>query len=398
MKRIFALIIVALLFFTGSESIVADEANSRDGGELVIVLDPGHDSTHAGAGGNGVREEKAVLKIGLYLKEELSKYENVSVYMTREGEACAFPNTIGVSEGSKRCNEARVAYAQSVGADVIVSLHLNSFTSTSPNGVLAFVQNNNYDANAGAISQNLGKSIVDRIAELGLANGGIVQKDSDWDTVPEEYYYADGSMADYYRVLRYAKKVNIPALIVEHAFVSNASDVQKVLSSEDGLKALALKDAQGIVDYYGLSLKEECVAGELPDISTVPDTQPKPTPEPTPTPTPTPDTEVEDDTQTEDTEVEDTQTEDTEVTEDMEVIEDTEVTEDTETIPGETEAPTESEEEDTEGNMPATGDDSKPFNHGSVVFFVIALIGVCATIGYAIYDHKNWKDIKTNID
>lgn len=324
--RRFLMVLMAVLMlasFAGTSTAYADE-------DLVIVLDPGHDSTHVGAGGNGVREEKAVLKIGLYLREELNKYQNVKVYMIREGEACAFPETHSMSESSKRCNEARVAYAESIGADVIVSLHLNSFNSGSPNGVLAFVQNNNYDSAVGAISQNLGRCIVNRIAELGLANQGIVAMGSDWDTKPEEYYYEDGSIADYYRVLRYAKKVHIPAVIVEHAFLSNASDVQKVLSSESGLKALALKDAQGIVEYYGLNLKEGCVAGELPDITSIPGTQTKPTLITEPEPTPEPETESESESEVipePETEV---------IPEEIEskmIPEDTEDTEDSEDIP-----------------------------------------------------------------
>lgn len=359
MKRVLVVIMAVVLLFTGAESVLAENEtaseNKRDVEELVIVLDPGHDSTHAGAGGYGIREEKAVLKIGLYLREELNKYQNVKVYMTREGESCAFPNTIGVSEGSKRCNESRVAYAESVGADVIVALHLNSYGNSSPNGVLAFVQNNNFSPEAGKISQGLGQAIVNRIAELGLKNGGIVTKGSAADTQPEEYYYEDGSVADYYRVLRYAKKVHIPALIVEHAFLSNPSDVEKVLNSENGLKALALKDAQGIVDYYGLTLKEGCVAGELPDIQTVPETQTKPTPEPTPQPesTPAPETEQETETQI----PEETETEIEPGTEDTETL-----------IPEETQTT-----EDDLDDIAASGD-AKEFPWGAVALVVAVIV------------------------
>ena len=38
---------------------------------VVVALDPGHDSTHTGAGANGVREEVLTLKIAKYCKEEL---------------------------------------------------------------------------------------------------------------------------------------------------------------------------------------------------------------------------------------------------------------------------------------------------------------------------------------
>lgn len=372
MKRFVVLFMAMLMLVTCADMSTA----YADENELVIVLDPGHDSTHAGAGGNGVREEKTVLKIGLYLREELNKYENVKVYMIREGEACAFPGTHSMRESSKRCNEARVAYAESVGADVIVSLHLNSFTDSSPNGVLAFVQNNNYDSAVGTVSQNLGRCIVNKIAELGLANGGVVTKGSDWDTLPEEYYYEDGSIADYYRVLRYSKKIHMPAVIVEHAFLSNASDVAKVLSSEEGIKALAIKDAEGIAEYYGLTLKEGCVAGELSDITSIPGTQTKPTlitepplPEPEPEPTPEPDSEVESESESESESQSESESEsDSEIESEME-----------------SEAPTESEEstEDTSLDDTPVVDEPKGFPWdkflATVVVFILGgfVVAIC---------------------
>ena len=368
MKRLLLLCMTAVLLFTGAASVYADEipgANTRDGGELVIMLDPGHDATHGGAAGGGVIEQQAVLKIGLYLREELNKYQNVKVYMTREGMACAFPNTIGVSEGSKRCNEARVAYADSVDADVFIALHLNSYTNSSPNGAIVYVQNNNFAPEAGRISQNLGQAIVNRLAELGLENGGIFRKDSASDTRPEEFYYEDGSVADYYRVLRYSKKVYMPAIIIEHAFLSNPSDVALVLSSEDGLKALALKDAQGIVDYYGLTLKEGCVAGELPNIQAIPETQTKPSPEPEP------DTETQAPEETETQIPEDTETE--------AIPEETE----SEMLPAETEKIEETEDDTSVEDTQAAGE-PKEFPWGTVVIGILMFIagGIGGAFGY----------------
>lgn len=383
MKRFLVLFMALVLLFTGTECALADNenasANKKDGGELVIVLDPGHDASHGGATGGGVVEQTAVLKIGLYLKDELSKYENVKVYMTREGAACAFPNTVGIYEGSNRCNEARVAYAESVGADVFIALHLNSFTNSSPNGSIVYVQNNNYSPEAGKISQNLGQSIVNRLAELGLKNGGIFAKDSTVESHPEEHAYPDGSFSDYYRVLRFAKKVKMPAIIVEHAFLSNPSDVAKVLSSEAGLKSLALKDAQGIVDYYGLTLKAGCVAGELPDIQQVPETQTKPTPEPdtqqTPQPTPEPETE--------------TQAPEVETEEETEIPEETE----TEMIPEETEKVEEPTEEDTASDDVDASGEPKEFPWGIAIGLVAMFIvgGIGGAIGVRYYLKKQGK-------
>ena len=95
---------------TETEVPVPEEPEPEPVDELVIVIDPGHDSKHAGARGNGIVEENTVLKIGHYLKEELNKYQNVKVYMIREGKDCAFPD----AKSAKYCNEARIAYAKSV--------------------------------------------------------------------------------------------------------------------------------------------------------------------------------------------------------------------------------------------------------------------------------------------
>ena len=372
MKKLAIFLMIIFLMLPMAEGYYAENENgtvsAQDNEELVIVLDPGHDSTHAGAGGNGLREEKLVLKIGLYLREELNKYENVKVYMTRESEGCAFPETIGVNEGSKRCNEARVAYAKSVGADVMIALHLNSY-SNNASGALAFVPNNNYSPEAGKVGQELGATIVNRLAELGLQNRGIVIKESDTDTRPEEYYYPDGSIADYYRVIRYAKKELIPAIIVEHAFISSASDVSKVLSSEEGLKALALKDAQGIVDYYGLTLKEGCTAGVLPDINEIPEAQPKPEVQPQPEVEQKPEEQPQEQPQT--TEEEDSETESES---------ETEVSTEAESqIQEETESETNAEDselclpEETESENKVSGDD-KEFPWGVVAIAVVVII------------------------
>ena len=341
MRRLLAIIIAAMMLIPNTASYYqASEEAARvsveTSGELVIVLDPGHDDTHAGAGGNGLREEDIVLKIALYLRDELNKYKNVKVYLTREAESCPFPETCGINEGSKRCNEARVAFAQSVDADIYIALHLNSYSSSSANGALVFVPNNNYVPDIGTIGQNLGKSIVGKLGELGLAvdGEGIRAVGSQADTKPEEYYYPDGSVADYYRVIRYAKKALIPAIIVEHAFISNASDATNFLSSDEKLMALAIKDAEGIAAYYGMTLQDGYVAGTAPEINFVPVPTPEPTPMPEPTPEPSTETESESETEIE-TELEtesETQTEqiiETQGTTDTEEEISTETVEDT---------------------------------------------------------------------
>lgn len=54
--------------------------------KYVVVLDAGHDASHAGAQNrsNGYREEVLTYKIASYCKQELEKHDGVKVYMVRD--------------------------------------------------------------------------------------------------------------------------------------------------------------------------------------------------------------------------------------------------------------------------------------------------------------------------
>ena len=223
--------------------------NNRTG-NLIVVLDPGHDSTHAGAQKYGYGEEKLVLKIAKYCKAELEQYSGVTVYMTREGEACA---NGGSSVNSATCNARRVEFAAAKGADVFVSFHLNSSTSSSAMGAGVYYPNSNYRPDLGQEGHDLGRLIVNNLVALGLhewAGGTLIHNSEDGTTYP------DGSLADYLAVIRRCKLEGIPAVLIEHAFLSNSSDVNNFLNSDEKLKRLGEADAKAIVDYYGLKKGE----------------------------------------------------------------------------------------------------------------------------------------------
>ena len=54
-------------------------------------------------------------------------------------------------------------------------------------------------------------------------------------------------------VIKGNKYNNIPAVLIEHCFISNASDCEQFLSSEEKLRTLGVADANGIMDYLGLN-------------------------------------------------------------------------------------------------------------------------------------------------
>lgn len=219
----------------------ATETPAADG-NVIVVLDPGHDATHGGAYANGLREDELNLSIALYCREALSQYYGVTVYMTRETEDCPYP---GTSAGDDNMN--RVDYAKRVGADVYVALHCNSATATSANGFEIYYPNRNYDALISSDGMALAQELEKELASLGLYDRGVKVRSSEDNTL-----YPDGSLADYYGVIKRAKLNGFPGLIVEHAFLTNAGDAA-FLSDDANRKKLGEADAEAIAAYFGLS-------------------------------------------------------------------------------------------------------------------------------------------------
>ena len=207
---------------------------SSDDGTLVIVLDAGHGGSDPGAVANGLLEKDLTLSIARYCKEALEQYANVKVYMTRSSDFY-----VGLKE--------RVDYAVSVGADAFVGIHINSAGTSGANGAEVWYPNaSSWYYEAHVEGQQLAESILEKLTELGLYDRGVKVRDSDDELNP------DGSVADYYATIRYARQVGMPSIIVEHAFITGDGDSQK-LAQDAWLKAMGEADAEGIAQAYGLS-------------------------------------------------------------------------------------------------------------------------------------------------
>lgn len=210
-------------------------------GVFTIVLDPGHGGSDPGALGFGLRESDLTLSIGKYCQQTLSQYAKTKVYMTRTSDT--FVDL-----------KPRADFAKSVGADLFVSLHINSSSASSANGAEIWVPSpGTWFPAFNGVGEGLACEMLSKLKALGLAD-----RDTVWDNYEvngEKKYYPDGSWADSLSVIRNCREAGIMAILVEHGFISNQSDA-KFLSSEANLKKLGEADAQGIVDYYGLKLPQ----------------------------------------------------------------------------------------------------------------------------------------------
>ena len=100
----------------------------------------------------GYQEADLVLKIGLYLKEELETYRNVHVDMTRS-------DSYGTRYTPLREVKQRVDFAAEKCSDLLVSLHLNSAGSNqSVHGGLILASNGNYDPDCAKVIDAVGSA------------------------------------------------------------------------------------------------------------------------------------------------------------------------------------------------------------------------------------------------
>ena len=227
---------------------VARSASVNAARSLTIALDPGHVGSDSGATSFGLTEAEANWKIAQYCKAELETYKGVRVVYTVTPDNPVSPS---------RDLQDRVQRAVDQGASVLVSLHINS--SGGQGAEIWAPYNTDYNAETHSVGVKLGEKILAQLSGLGLKNRGVKFRVIEDDTNDPKWDYDGGVSADYYGIIRYARRNNLPAIIVEHAFIDNWSDYDKYLSSDAKLQSLGLADANGIASYFGLAHAEGTV-------------------------------------------------------------------------------------------------------------------------------------------
>ena len=228
-----------------------DESATQRSNEVVtICLDPGHGGNDSGAIGiNNVYEKNLTLKIAQYCKQELEKY-NCKVVMTRTGD-------------TNPTLEERADYAKAQGAKYLISIHLNSAAGGGAVGAEVYYPNTHWRPDISADGKNVAQAIQSQLVSLGLYDRGIKFRTIDTNIYPEPFRYDDGSVADYYGIIRNAKYNGLTGLIIEHCFINNVSDYNNYLSTDAKLQQLGVADANGIVSALGLTKKQSIVNSVL---------------------------------------------------------------------------------------------------------------------------------------
>jgi len=129
----FRIVVDAVLASNLKHSIPRHSPPFKKRKDFVICLDPGHGGKDPGATGpHGVKEKDVVLRIARILKKKLVKRYGYRVIMTRSKDVF-IPL------------EQRVAFANSQGADLFVSIHINASRNRRLQGISTFCLSNTSD-------------------------------------------------------------------------------------------------------------------------------------------------------------------------------------------------------------------------------------------------------------
>ena len=187
-----------------------------------IYIDPGHNPTgnDTGAVGYGLKEQDVSVQVGIILRE-LLLVSGQTVKMSREN------ITDTVSSSLNGSLAGRYNAANSWDADIFVSIHCNA-ANTKAYGCETYY----------CTGSNQGKVLAECVQPHMAA---------------ETERYNRGVKSANFAVI---KHTNMPAILVETAFIDNYDD-NRFLASDDGKYKCAVGIYKGICNYFGVEYKLE---------------------------------------------------------------------------------------------------------------------------------------------
>lgn len=211
---------------TGSNTNRGDTVGTTSGGTTtepaftpglkgkIIALDAGHGGSDTGAiGPTGVTEKGVTLRVAKAL-QKLLQAEGATVLMTRTTDTEVSPKKANASDVEEL--QARCDVGNDGNADIFISMHMDSFTNSTPSGTTGY-----YYTKGSKASQRLAQYVSEGVVTaLGTGNRGT-------------------KSCNFYVV----KHTDMPATLVEMAFISNDKE-EKLMNSEAGIN----RAAEGILN------------------------------------------------------------------------------------------------------------------------------------------------------
>lgn len=207
-----------------SASVVKNKIHSNNGTDKVILVDPGHGGIDGGAvSKSGIMEKDINLRIGLKLRDKLIN-EGYKVIMTREEDKGLYEDEGRIRKKKIEDLNNRCKIKDESNCDMFISIHLNAFPESKYYGAQVWY------------SRNRDSQKLARIIQENLKN--------DLDSSNNR---KEKAALDSYKVLR--NNDDMPSVLVECGFLSNALEEQK-LSNEEYQSKIAESITKSIKSYY----------------------------------------------------------------------------------------------------------------------------------------------------
>ena len=182
----------------------------------VIVIDVGHGGSDPGkVSTDGIEEKNVNLEIARYLQDYLIA-SDYTVYLTRDTDCGLYDDNVSNKKRSDLNN--RIQFFNEKNADLVISIHQNSYPDASQHGAQTFYFKGRED------SRILAENIQDSLLSIDTSNTRKAKAN------------------DSYYIL---KNTSVPAVIIECGFLSNPEETAR-LTDPNYQKDLAYAISVGV--------------------------------------------------------------------------------------------------------------------------------------------------------
>ena len=220
-KCLILLICISIAIFLLTNICISTSSNQVL--NKVIILDAGHGGEDGGASSkDGTLEKDLNLSITLKVKEMLEENE-FEVILTREKDISLDKGEETISRRKVSDLNNRIKLINSSNADMLISIHMNSFPQEKYYGWQTFYKSN----------CDLSKNVANNIQKC----------------IKENVDVENNRVSMEIKNVKVIEKSNIPAILVECGFLSNQKESER-LNDEEYQQKIAKGICEGIISCY----------------------------------------------------------------------------------------------------------------------------------------------------
>lgn len=204
--------------------------------QKTVIVDAGHGGEDPGKESqySGLLEKNLNLSIAIKVKALLEK-DNYKVILTRSEDILEYPpEAKGPTAKRKADLTRRKKIMDESGADIVVSIHMNSIPQTQYSGAQTFYPHNSPESQK--LAQILQKSMRETVDPNNKREALVRGK-------PDEL------------PIMIFRNLKVPTAVVECGFLSNP-DEEKLLGTEEYQGKIALAIKNGVDSYFGKTIKK----------------------------------------------------------------------------------------------------------------------------------------------